>query len=305
MLDICLLGSGGMMPLPNRWLTSLFIRYKGKLLLIDCGEGTQLPIKMLGWGFKAIDVICFTHYHADHIAGLPGLLLTIGNSGRTKPLIIMGPPGIVEVVKGLTVISPELPYELQLVELSKEQNSERSIGFFYIKSLPVDHSLPCLSYNIEVKRQGRFEADRAKELKIPLEYWKRLQEGRDIEVDGKVILSTSFLGKERKGLKVSYCTDTRPTEELKHFINDADLFICEGMFGNEDKYSKAVEKKHMMFSEAAELAREGRVKEMWLTHYSPSLLKPKEYLSKATDIFVNSIPGEDLMVKTLKFIDED
>lgn len=303
MLDICLLGTGGMMPLPNRWLSSVLIRYKGKMLLIDCGEGTQLPLKMSGWGFKAIDAICFTHYHADHIAGLPGLLLTIGNSGREEPLVLMGPPGIEKVVKGLTVISPELPYELQLIELSDKQNAEIRIDNFYIKSLPVDHALPCLSYCIEIKRQGRFEVERAKELNIPVDYWKQLQNGKSIEVDGKVIQPQMVMGEARKGLKVSYCTDTRPTEDLVDFIHNSDLFICEGMYGEEDKYQKAVERKHMMFSEAAKLALSGKVKEMWLTHYSPSIVNPEDYLCKATEIFSNSITGKDLMVKTLNFKD--
>jgi ribonuclease Z len=303
MLDICLLGTGGMMPLPNRWLSSVLIRYKGKMLLIDCGEGTQLPIKMLGWGFKAIDAICFTHYHADHIAGLPGLLLTIGNSGREEPMVLMGPTGIEEVVKGLTVISPELPFKLNLIELSDIQNTEIKTDNFYIKSLPVDHALPCLSYSIDIKRQGKFEAERAKELNIPVNYWKRLQKGESIEVAGKVIEPQMLLGEARKGLKVSYCTDTRPTVDLVDFIHNSDLFICEGMYADEDKYQKAVEKKHMLFSEAARLAAEGEVKEMWLTHYSPSIFNPEDYLLEVRSIFSNTITGKDLMVKKLNFKD--
>lgn len=301
MLDVCLLGTGGMMPMPNRWLSSLLLRYRGKMLIIDCGEGTQLPLKMLGWGIKAIDGICFTHYHADHIAGLPGLLLTIGNSGREEPLALIGPPGIKEVVKGLTVISPEIPFEIQLIELSDMEYSEVRIGNFFIKSLPVDHGLSCLSYNVLIERQGRFDVSQAKELNIPVKYWKDLQKGGSIEVDGKVIEPQMVMGKARNGLKVSYCTDTRPIEDLVDFIRDADLFICEGMYGEEDKFQKAVERKHMLFSEAAKLASEGMVEEMWLTHYSPSLGNPEDYLYNATTIFSNTFAGKDLMVKTLNF----
>ena len=98
MIDVCLLGTGGMMPLPYRWLTSLLVRYNGSSLLIDCGEGTQIAMKEKGWSFKPIDVICFTHYHADHISGLPGLLLTMGNAERTEPLTMIGPKGLERVV---------------------------------------------------------------------------------------------------------------------------------------------------------------------------------------------------------------
>ncbi|MCO1602126.1 ribonuclease Z [Desulfosporosinus nitroreducens] len=303
MLNVCLLGTGGMMPLPNRWLTSLLIKYNGRMLLIDCGEGTQIPLKMVKWGFKSIDAILFTHYHADHIAGLPGLLLTIGNAGRKEPLTLMGPPGIKKAVEGLTVISPELPYELTLIELSDLESTKTLLSNIEIKSIPVDHTLPCLSYSIELKRQGEFDVERAKELSIPVSYWNSLQKGMNITFEGKIVSPQMVIGETRKGIKVSYCTDTRPTEGLIEFIKDSDLFICEGMYGNEDDLCKAEQKKHMMFSEAGLLAKQGSVKELWLTHYSPSLTKPEEYIEPVRTIFKNTIAGSDLLIKSIKYTD--
>jgi len=301
MLDVCLLGTGGMMPLPDRWLTAFLIRYNGRMILIDCGEGTQIPIKMVGWGFKAIDAILFTHYHADHIAGLPGLLLTLGNSGRTEPLTLMGPPGLKKVIEGLTVISPELPYMLKLIELSESENTELGINDISIKSIPVQHTLPCLSYCIELKRQGKFDVLRAKKLNIPVNYWNHLQKGETITLEDRVINPEMVLGGTRKGIKVCYCTDTRPIEDLQEFIRDSDLFICEGMYGDENDDDKAVQKKHMTFSEAGLLAKLGDVKELWLTHYSPSLTEPEKYIEAARTIFTDTIVGTDLLIKTIKF----
>lgn len=293
-----------MMPLPHRWLSSLLLRYHGRMILIDCGEGTQIPLKMNGWGFKTIDAILFTHYHADHIAGLPGLLLTIGNSGRQEQLILMGPPGIKKVVEGVTVISPELPYELRLIELSDIENAKTCIGNIEIKSIPVDHSLPCLSYCIELQRRGKFDVERAKELCIPVNYWNSLQQGMIITLEDKTVSPEMVLGETRKGIKVCYCTDTRPTEGLVEFIKDSDLFICEGMYGDEHNLHKAVEKKHMMFSEAGLLAKQGMVKELWLTHFSPSLREPDEYIENVRTLFKNAIAGRDMVSKTFKYADE-
>lgn len=301
MLDVCLLGTGGMMPLPNRWLTSLLVRYNGKMLLIDCGEGTQIPIKMAEWGFKSIEVILFTHYHADHIAGLPGLLLTIGNSGRVEPLTLVGPIGLKSVVQGLCVISPELPYEVRMIEISNNENLETLIDDISIKSIPVDHNLPCYSYSIELKRQGKFDIDRANKLSVPMKYWKLLQKGEVITLEDLVIKPEMVLGGPRKGIKVCYCTDTRPTDELVKFIKEADLFICEGMYGDEDDAKKAVQKKHMMFSEAGLLAKQGKAKELWLTHYSPSLTEPEKFIDSVREIFTNTYLGKDLLKKSIKW----
>jgi len=232
---------------------------------------------------------------------LPGLLLSIGNSGRKEPLTLIGPTGIKKVVEGLTVISPELPYELTLLEQSDLEKTETCINSIIIKSIPVEHTLPCLSFCLELNRRGKFDVERAKELSIPVNYWNRLQKGLNITLGENTVQPEMVLGEMRKGLKVCYCTDTRPTKDLVEFIRDSDLFICEGMYGNEDDLSKAEQKKHMMFSEAGLLAKQGKVKELWLTHYSPSLIDPAEYIESARNIFANTIAGRNLLIKTIKF----
>lgn len=303
MIDICLLGTGGMMPLPERWLSSLLIRYNGNMVLIDCGEGTQIPLKLAQWGFKSIDAILLTHYHADHVAGLPGLLLTIGNSGREEPLTIMGPKGLERVIRGITVIAPELPYDLNIIELSSQESGDINIDGLIIKCIPVDHNISCLSYSVELKRPGRFDAGRAKSQNIPVSFWSRLQNGETINSDGVLYTPDMVLGEPRKGLKISYCTDTRPVPGIPEFIKGSDVFVCEGMYGDEEFFPKAVQKKHMMIREAAELSRLGDVKELWLTHFSPSMTMPEQFLEAACGIFKNTIVGSGLIKKTLVFED--
>lgn len=303
MLDVCLLGCGGMMPLPNRWLTAAVISCNGKMILIDCGEGTQVTLKMLGWGFKSIEAICFTHYHADHISGLPGMLLTLGNCGRTQPVTLIGPKGLKEIVEGLLVIAPNLPFELNYIELSGDSQEVFNTAGYKINTAPVDHSVPCIAYSLEVLRGRKFSVERALENSIPKELWKVLQRGQAVLLEGKSYTPDMVLGEERKGLKVCYCTDSRPVEVLGNFINGADLFICEGMYGGEESIIKAQENKHMLFSEAATIAQKGKVKELWLTHYSPALTDPREYLINTKNIFDNTVLGEDRMIKTFKFED--
>lgn len=292
MLDVCLLGTGGMMPLPYRWLTSLMVRYNGSSLLIDCGEGTQIAIKEKGWSFKPIDVICFTHYHGDHISGLPGLLLTMGNADRTEPLTLIGPKGLERVVNALRVIAPELPFSIRCIEIREPEETFEMNGY-RLKAFRVNHNVLCYGYTMEVDRAGKFDVERAKAAEIPQKYWGILQRGETLEHEGRVLTPDMVLGPARKGLKLTYCTDTRPTESIKNNAEEADLFICEGMYGEKDKQKKAREYKHMTFYEAAELARDAKVKELWLTHYSPSLTRPEEYMNDVREIFPEAVAAKD------------
>ena len=303
MLDVCLVGTGGMMPLPRRWLTALMTRYNGSSLLIDCGEGTQVAIKEKGWSFKPIDVICFTHYHGDHISGLPGLLLTMGNADRTEPLTLVGPKGLERVVNALRVIAPELPFEIKFIEITQLEQVIQLNGY-RITAFKVNHNVLCYGYTLEILRQGKFSAERAKEQEIPLKYWNSLQKGNVIEADGVTYTPEMVLGPARKGIKLTYTTDTRPTESILRNAKDSDLFICEGMYGEDDKADKARGYKHMTFREAAVLARDAQVQEMWLTHYSPSLVRPDEFMDKVREIFPNAYPGKDGKSVELNFEEE-
>ena len=302
MLDVCLLGSGGMMPLPYRWLTSLMVRFNGSSLLIDCGEGTQVAIKEKGWSFKPIDVICFTHYHGDHISGLPGLLLTMGNADRTEPLTLIGPKGLERVVTALRVIAPELPFSLRFIEITEpEQTFE--INGYRLKAFRVNHNVICYGYTLELDRAGKFDVERAIASQIPKQYWKHLQKGETLELDGTLYTPDMVLGPSRKGLKLTYCTDTRPTQSMVAHAKNADLFICEGMYGEKDKQDKAREYKHMTFYEAAAVAKEADVKELWLTHYSPSLTRPEEFMEEVRAIFPHAEAGKD--GKTIELVFEE
>ena len=303
MLDICLVGTGGMMPLPRRWLTALMTRYNGSSLLIDCGEGTQVAIKEKGWSFKPIDVICFTHYHGDHISGLPGLLLTMGNADRKEPLTLIGPRGLERVVNALRVIAPELPFDIKFIEITQPEQVIELNGY-RITAFKVNHNVICYGYTLEILRQGKFSAERAKEQEIPLKFWNPLQKGQTIEAEGKIYTPDMVLGPERKGIKLTYTTDTRPTDSILKNALDSDLFICEGMYGEDDKADKAKGYKHMTFREAAILARNANVQEMWLTHYSPSLVRPDDYMDKVREIFPNAFPGKDGKSVELNFEDE-
>lgn len=340
MIDVCLLGTGGMMPLPYRWLTSLMLRYNGRSILLDCGEGTQIAMKKKGWSPNPIDVMLFTHYHADHISGLPGMLLSMGNSERTEPVLMVGPKGLERVVSALRVIAAELPFEIQYKELTEAEETFDLPGDkdFHITAFRVNHRVTCYGYSFVLDRAGKFDAGRAQALNIPVRCWNQLQRGEAVtrgiaaaaaqgrNGKGKEQTPVSMqeiylpegaseneilwtpedvMGPARKGLKLTYCTDSRPTESIVRNAAGADLFICEGMYGEEDKEGKAREKKHMTFLEAAEIGRKAQPGQMWLTHYSPSEMHPENYIPAAQKVFPRLYPGKDGKTTVLNFTEED
>lgn len=303
MLDVCLLGTGGMMPLPYRALTSLMVRCNGMNVLIDCGEGTQVSIKQQGWSVKPIDVICFTHFHADHISGLPGLLLTLGNAERREPVTMIGPKCLEKIVNALRMIAPELPFPIRFIELENDQESFEFNGM-RINAYKVNHNITCYGYSLEIDRAGKFDVEKAKRLEIPMPLWSRLQKGETIRDETGIYTPDMVLGEPRKGIKLTYCTDSRPTKTIVENAKGSDLFICEGMYGEPEKEKKAKEYKHMTFYEAANMAKEAEVKELWLTHYSPSLVRPQEYEKQVREIFSNTVIPKDRRTTTLMFEEE-
>lgn len=303
MLDVCLLGTGGMMPLPYRALTSLMVRCNGMNVLIDCGEGTQVSIKQQGWSVKPIDVICFTHFHADHISGLPGLLLTLGNAERREPVTMIGPKRLEKIVNALRMIAPELPFPIRFIELENDQESFEFNGM-RINAYKVNHNITCYGYSLEIDRAGKFDVEKAKRLEIPMPLWSRLQKGETIWDETGIYTPDMVLGEPRKGIKLTYCTDSRPTKTIVENAKGSDLFICEGMYGEPEKEKKAKEYKHMTFYEAANMAKEAEVKELWLTHYSPSLVRPQEYEKQVREIFSNTVIPKDRRTTTLMFEEE-
>ncbi|MBO4394800.1 MAG: ribonuclease Z [Eubacterium sp.] len=300
MLDVCLLGTSGMMPLPRRALTALMTRFNGSSLLIDCGEGTQITIREKGWSLHDVDIICITHVHGDHVSGLPGLLLSMANSERVLPLTIVGPRGVKKVCDALRIIAPGLPFNIDYRELTEDFETIEGKGYT-IEAFRVRHTVTTYGYSQIIRRAGKFDPDRAKELDIPLHAWSRLQKGETVEDGDRLFTPDMVMGAERKGLKITYCTDTRPIPSIAEYARGADLFICEGMYGEDSDIGKAREKKHMTFSEAAGLARDAGVGELWLTHFSPSLIRPKDYVDAARRIFPETHVGKDRKTRTFTF----
>lgn len=268
--------------------------------MIDCGEGTQVAVREKGWSVNPIDTICFTHFHGDHISGLPGLLLSMGNSDRKEPVTLIGPKGLEKVVNSLRIIAPGLPFPIHFKELSQKEE-EIEVNGYHLRAFRVNHNVVCYGYTITVPRGGKFFLEKAQGNQVPMKLWSRLQKGETIEYEGRKYTPDMVIGPPRKGIKLTYCTDTRPVRSLIENARDSDLLICEGMYGEKEKQEKAEEKKHMTFLEAAHIAREAGVEEMWLTHYSPSLLHPEDYMKPVRKIFPQAFPGKDRKSCTLEF----
>lgn len=296
MIDVTLLGTGGMLPLPSRALTSLYVRHEGRAILIDCGEGTQTAIRTNGLRFKPIEAILITHFHADHMSGLPGLLLTLGNETRTEPLHMIGPAGLGDMVRKLCCIAPEIPYDIVFHELG-EEGAQLSFAGLRVDAFPLAHGVPCFGYKLTLNRPGKFDAKKAQARSVPKRLWKRLQQGESVGS----FSPDDVLGPPRKGISLLYATDTRPVPAIAQYGREADLMILEGMFGEDGKQERAEQTHHMMMLEAAQLARQANAQALWLTHYSPATPEPELYADMLRGIFPGTVVSADGQTATLVF----
>ncbi|MDY5885432.1 MAG: ribonuclease Z [Treponema sp.] len=270
-MEAFILGCGGMQPLPYRHLTSVLLRRDGDLFLFDGGEGTQISLKRLNLKWKKINAIFVSHTHADHVTGLPGIMMLSSQVDRTEPLYIYGPPKIAEYIEtSRKVLDMYINYPVIVKEISApcvvhEEND------FIVRAFPLKHTKTCVGYTLEEKdRPGEFNPERAKELNVPCgPLWSKLQHGEEVEAtDGTVVKPSEVLGKARKGRKFSFVTDTLYMDSIAQEVKDSDLLICEGMFENA-LLDQAKEKKHMTAVQAATIARDSNSKKMALIHYSP------------------------------------
>jgi len=299
-IDAALVGTGGMMPLPNRWLSSVLLRYAGHLILFDCGEGTQISLRSLGWGIKDIDLILISHVHGDHVTGLPGLLLTQGNSGRTEPLQIVGPAGLRQAVSGLLSVARSLPFAVECRELTAADGERVGLEELSVTWVEAEHHVECLAYRLDLPRGPGFLPEQARKLGVAIQDWKRLQRGEIVSG----VRPSDVLGPPRRGLSIGLVTDTRPTEAIARLVWDVDLLVCEATFGSDEDQPRAVERKHMTFREAAQLAKDARARQLVLTHFSPALVEPEAYLGNAAEVFPETIVGRDHLTLSLRFPEE-
>ncbi|HEX7734437.1 MAG TPA: ribonuclease Z [Ktedonobacteraceae bacterium] len=302
MIDVCLLGTGGMMPMPGRWLSCALVRCGSNLTLIDCGEGTQVPWKTLGWGFRQLGTICLTHMHADHVAGLPGVLFMVAHAGRTEPLDIYGPVGTGYVIDGLRRIAADLPFPIVIHELKGSANFELP-GGLQASCCPAFHGIPCLAYRLDLARKPVFLPEQAKALGLPVQFWRELQQGHAVEYNGQTFTPDQVLGAARRGISLAMITDTRPTEQLSTFARDVDLLICESMYDNPEDLPQAKANAHMLSEESASIALKARARQLVLTHFSPKIMDTSWAEKAARRVFPNTRAAKDGTVITLDYPD--
>ena len=299
-LEAFVLGCGGMMPLPHRQLTSVLLRREGELFLFDGGEGTQISIRRLNLRWKKITAIFVSHMHADHVTGLPGILMLSSQVDREEPLYIFGPPKIAEYIENnRRALDMYINYEIVVREITEPGPVWIGDGFL-IRAFPLRHTKTCYGYALEEEpRPGAFHPEQAAALGVPRgPLWSDLQAGESVRLeDGRVVESSQVLGSPRSGRKFSYVTDSLAFPEISREVKGSDLLICEGMFETA-LASSAVEKKHMTAAQAARIASDaGGVKTLGLIHYSPRYAERdlKILLDEAREIFPATVLTRDRM----------
>ena len=306
-LEAFVLGCGGMMPLPYRHLTSVLLRRDGDLFLFDCGEGTQVSLKRLNLKWKKIDAIFISHTHADHVTGLPGMLMLSAQVDRTEPLYIYGPPKVREYVEtSRQVLDMYINYPIIIKEITAPCVVHEGKDF-YIRAFPLSHTKTCVGYTLEeLDRPGEFNPEKAESLGIPRgPLWGKLQRGEEVtSADGKIVKPSDVMGEKRNGRKFSFVTDTQYLPSIAREVQGSDLLICEGMFAD-DCEDQAKEKKHMTARQAATIARDSASSRMAMIHYSPRYTDREldVLLKQAQEVYPKAELTKDRMIFDIPYLD--
>ena len=298
MVTVTLLGTAATMPLPERALTTALLSWGGHSLLFDCGEGTQAAAMKAGVSLSRLEAICLTHYHGDHIFGLPGLLQTIACQGRTAPLLLTGPRGLESFWSVMRLLAGPLPYQIVLADAAEQPLWFE--GGAELSAIPTRHRVPSQGYLFHLSRAGRFDPQKARSLGVPLRDWKRLQRGET--VDG--VRPEMVCGPARRGIRVVFSGDTAPCPALETAARDADLLICDATYAGDELAAEAAKYGHSTFRQSAGLAARAGVRRLWLAHYSPRIKEPEEFLPLARAICPAAECGFDGKAVTLHFEEE-
>ena len=307
MIDITLLGTAALAPIPGRALTSAMLTCGGRSILFDCGEGTQTAARRAGISPMKADMIALTHYHGDHIFGLPGLFQTMSSLGRADPLTVVGPEGLEAVMAPILALTGWITYEVRLLTLppeglSLDRLNRRWPPLARIEAFETAHRVPSQGYSFTLGRTGVFQPERARALGVPVNLWGLLQKGQSVQAgEGRTVAPEMVLGEPRKGLKFVFSGDTAPCDSLVRAAEGADLLICDATYGDDAQAAQALDHGHMNFAQAATVAARARAKRLWLAHYSQMIEAPSDYLPNAASIFPEAICGEDGMSITLRF----
>ncbi|WP_298520103.1 ribonuclease Z [uncultured Methanobrevibacter sp.] len=293
-MEIIFLGTSSAVHSYTRNHPAIILKAFGETMLFDCGEGTQRQLIFAKVSPMKISKIFLSHYHGDHILGLPGLLQSMNFREREKKLTIYGPKGLYDLKDSLFKLGySKIEFPIEFIEIGSQ--TIESDEDYIIKSQHVNHNVPCLAYSVEELKKPRFNREKAIELGVPVgPDFGRLHNGEEVEIDGKIIKPEQVLGPPRKGNKITYSGDTTPCSEMVDFAKDSTILIHESTYMSEDA-DKAVENFHSTSADAAKIAKDSNSKELILTHFSTRYTQTDRLLKEAKEIFENTKLAKDFM----------
>ena len=302
-MKLVFLGTGGTYPTKVRNVTSIALQLPGEVVLFDCGEGTQRQLMFSPVSFMKIKRIFISHMHADHFLGLPGLVQSMSLNGREEPLQVYGPAGTrANVHKMLSLGYFKGGFEVSAKDLRPGQRLD--FHGYSVRCARAEHSVPGLAYALqEDDRPGRFDLKKARRLGIPEgPLYRRLQEGRSVEFEGKRVRPEQVLGRRRPGLKIAYSGDTKPSRSVIALAKGADALIHDCTLDSSHK-QLAWDFGHSTAAEAAGVGRKARVRALFLVHLSPRYEDGSILEREARKIFKNTVAPKDLSEYVLRYRD--